>query len=80
MAGIYIFAAQRGGTAEWYAIYIGQCESFANRLPGHEKGTEAILHGASAIHVLAIPTQEARDSLELHLIQTYQPVLNKQHR
>ena len=75
VAGVYIFAAQRG--QNWRAVYIGQTDSFANRLPNHEQRSAAIRNAATHIHALAEPDLSRRQGIERHLIQTYQPILNR---
>ena len=77
LPGIYLFA---GHTGEWRAIYIGQCESFAKRLPGHEMMELAVVGGASEVHLLTVQSPTERNNLEAHLIRVHQPPLNDQHR
>ena len=79
IGGIYIFAAQNYDGA-WYPIYIGQTDSFRNRVPGHDRGDEAVLKGATAIHAHAVTDPRERADLERRLIEYYQPVLNLQYR
>jgi hypothetical protein len=76
--GIYIFV-KWGGTS-WVPLYIGQAESFKNRLcASHECWSKAVALGAT--HVLArhAPNAMARSSEEQRLIETYNPPLNVQH-
>ena len=75
VAGVYIFASSQ--YQQWRAVYIGQTDSFANRLPNHEQRSNAISYGATHIHVLAEPNLNLRETIERHLIHTYQPFLNQ---
>lgn len=79
VSGIYIFARQ-SSPGNWQALYIGQAQSFADRLPSHERWSEAARHGATHIHALIVPQQVNRDAIEQTLIRACQPVLNTQHR
>ena len=77
-ASLYIFA-QRGGLMRlWTALYVGQTESLAARLPTHERWLEATRLGATHIHVRVEPLAMLRAEMEQQLIQTYQPRLNVQ--
>ena len=78
--GVYIFAGQRWPGGHWYAIYVGQTDSFADRLPGHEREAEALLMGATAVHARGIQLQVERGTLERQLIEKYQPELNSLYR
>lgn len=76
--GLYIFSyATANG---WYALYVGQAESFSARLPNHERLAEAVRNGATHIHAMVVRQQTMRDQWEHMLIQTLQPPLNVQHR
>jgi excinuclease UvrABC nuclease subunit len=79
LPGIYIFA----GTNQQDRLipyYIGQCDSFLNRIPSHEQWDMAKAFGATHVHVMVVPLASNRDSIEQELIQKYQPVLNVQLR
>ena len=76
--GLYIFA--RPTTGGWNAVYIGQADSFADRIPTHERLQEAVQLGATQIHALVVHSKVERGRLERQLIQWLQPHLNKQHR
>ena len=62
----------------WTALYVGQTESLAARLPTHERWLEATRLGATHIHVRVEPLAMLRAAMEQQLIQTYQPRLNVQ--
>ena len=73
--GVYIFAKfNLSGT--WNALYIGETESFAERLPNHEKWDRAERMGATHIHLRVYYTEAMRKSVEKELINYYRPPLN----
>jgi len=77
VAGIYIFAGVTPQN-QWKAYYIGQADSFQNRIPSHEQWASARSLGATHVHALVVPLVANRDKLEASLIQAYQPPLNTQ--
>jgi excinuclease UvrABC nuclease subunit len=79
VGGIYIFAGLNQQN-QWVALYIGQTDSFRNRIPSHEQLSPAGQLGASHIHALVVPQQSQRDAIESLLIQNHQPRLNVQLR
>ena len=82
-SGLYIFAGSltdETGIDRWKAFYVGQCQSFADRIPTHEKWLEALLLGATHVHALAMEQPEVRTVLERTLIEICQPPLNVQLR
>jgi predicted GIY-YIG superfamily endonuclease len=79
VAGIYIFAGANQQNA-WVPVYIGQCDSFQNRIPSHEKWDKAQSLGATHVHAMVVSKQADRDVIEKALIQAYQPPLNIQHK
>ena len=76
--GVYIFA--RRDPDGWRAIYIGETESFARRLPGHERSAEAELEGATHVHARVEREEQTRVARQNQLIAKYQPALNDQWR
>lgn len=78
-SGIYIFTGVNSSNF-WKALYIGQTDSFATRLPSHERWAEAVRLGATHIHAAVVPLAANRDRLEQALIAKYQPILNTHHR
>lgn len=78
--GVYIFATVE--REHWKALYIGECESFATRLPPqnhHEKWAAAQRLGATSIHVRVEREGIRRALVEQVLIQRFAPPLNVQH-
>jgi excinuclease UvrABC nuclease subunit len=79
VGGIYIFCGVNPQN-QWVALYIGQADSFRNRIPSHEQWNPAVRLGATHIHALVVPSQIQRDAIERLLIQNHQPRLNVQHK
>jgi len=77
VGGIYIFT-RLNAQGLWLPLYVGKTESFADRLPNHERWQEAMRRGATHIHAKAVRQAASRDQLERDLIQAYQPPLNDQ--
>ena len=78
VAGLYIFAYKTA--TGWKAVYVGQTDDFADRLPDHERINEAGRLGATHIHAKSVDSQAERNRLEVALIQNLQPPLNTQNR
>jgi len=78
LPGNYIFAKQVG--QDWRAIYIGQTESFRDRLPGHNELPCVSRNGATHIHVHVNRYKDARLSEERDLILEHKPACNQQHK
>lgn len=78
-AGIFIYARKRSG--EWQALYIGESASLSARLAFNEIAADALLSGATDIHVLRtdIDAKERRDLTD-RLILTNRPPLNEEER
>ncbi len=72
--GGHIFA---GLTAmqPWTAFYIGQAASLADRIPNHERWSEARRLGATRVHARVVRGEEVRGLLEQRLIGALQPPL-----
>lgn len=77
VAGIYIFAGVTRQN-QWVPLYIGQCDSYQNRIPSHEQWDKAQSLGATHVHALVVSKQADRDVIERALVQAYQPPLNAQ--
>jgi excinuclease UvrABC nuclease subunit len=77
VGGVYIFTG-RNQEGLWVALYIGQTDSFRNRIPQHEKWNPAAQRGASHVHALVVPQEATRLAIEEELIRTYRPPLNDQ--
>lgn len=79
VAGIYIFAG-KNQQGHWVALYIGQANSFAQRIPNHERWDEAARLGATHVHACGVKSATDRGIIEEQLIGMYQPRLNVHHR
>lgn len=79
VAGIYIFTGMNQNR-QWVPLYIGQCDSFQDRIPSHEQWKPAQTCGATHIHAMTVPRAADRDAIEAELIKMYQPRLNSQLR
>ena len=79
VGGVYIFAGITPQN-QWRAYYIGQAESFQERILDHERWAEAARLGATHVHARAVPQAATRASIEAELIQRFQPPLNSQLR
>ncbi len=77
VSGIYIFAGVNSQN-QWVPYYIGQADSFQDRIPSHEKWDKAQSLGATHVHAKVVSQQSQLDSLEQGLIQKFQPYLNTQ--
>jgi hypothetical protein len=75
--GIYIFAGHYTPDM-WVAQYVGQTDSFARRLPNHDRWAEAVRRGATHIHVMVLRSPRDRDRIEAEMIRHLQPSLNDQ--
>ena len=81
VGGVYIFAGPKripGPGDPWLPLYIGQTESFADRLPDHDMTSAAVEWGATHIHARIVSEERKRQLLEAILIKEYQPLLNVQ--
>lgn len=79
VAGNYAFAYKKQD-GNWHVLYFGQCDSFKNRLPAHERWDEAVRLGAT--HVLAHVNsggEAARLAEEKDLIASHSPTMNTHH-
>lgn len=77
--GIFIYARQRRG--EWQALYIGESGNLAARLSFNEIAADALLSGATDIHLLELSGDaKARRDLTERLIVTNRPPLNEEER
>ena len=76
--GIYIFTAVSNG--KWCPVYIGQTDSFATRLPNHDRWDHAQRSGATHVHAMVVNIAADRDAIEQGLIRVFQPPLNNHHR
>ena len=74
--GLYIFAKRT--ILGWKALYVGQAESLADRLPNHERWLEAVRLGATHIHARREHRAMTRSLIERSLIQELRPQMNVQ--
>lgn len=74
--GIYIITKITGDHV-WNPIYIGETDSFWNRIPVHEKWPDFERHGVTHIHTRSEPNKAKRKRIEYELILKYQPPVNK---
>ncbi len=78
--GVYIFAGTSTDGRWWQAKYVGQTVSFKTRLGSenikHERWPEARRLGATHIHARVVHDDIGRRSLEVMLIETYNPPMN----
>ena len=79
IGGVYIFAALEESSRKWVPHYIGETESFAERIPRHEKWPKANELRVSHVHVLELRNQAERERIEKELRQTYTPRLNEEY-
>ena len=81
VSGIYVFC-KRGGLSPWLPLYIGQTQSFRDRvdtrLNEHDGYKRAIAEGASHIAVMLAGNETQRLQIESDLIQKNNPTCNRQ--
>jgi hypothetical protein len=75
VAGNYIFAKQLP-SGLWEALYIGQTDSFANRLPNHEALPCVRRNGGTHVHAHTNTNKEARLAEEKDLLDNHNPPCN----
>ena len=83
VGGVYIFSkieTSLGGKEliQHVHLYIGKTHSFKERLPGHEKWSDAINLGMNMILLLPKKDKDCRKKIESNLIKKYKPILNEQ--
>lgn len=79
VAGIYVFAG-RNVEGKWFPTYIGQTNSFKDRILSHERWEEAKRSGATHVHARVVLQQVDRDKIEKEMIETWKPKLNTHHK
>ena len=79
VGGNYIFAYQLS-TGNWRAVYVGQTNSFKNRIPNHPEWPCAARNGATHVLAHVNGTERARLVEEADLIAALQPPCNQQGR
>ena len=73
-AGLFIFA--RPTSRGWQATYIGETQSFRDRIPDHERKICALRHGATHVHVRASDAEAERQAEEVDLKLKHRPSCN----
>ena len=77
VGGVYIFS-KLNQQQHWVALYVGETDSFASRLPNHERWQEARQLGATHVHARTVDAAGTRAALQEQLIVACQPPLNVQ--
>ncbi len=72
--GLYLFGNIKNST--WGIFYVGQTNNFSNRIPNHDRWSEARRLGATHVLAVVLESQAKRDKYEKELIQELQPSLN----
>jgi hypothetical protein len=85
IGGIYMFCRFNkfrsfNGLYEFEPLYIGKSNNFKNRLSNHEKWDESTRLGAVKVLAFIESSESKRNQLEFHLIQHFDPPVNKQLR
>ena len=83
VGGVYIFSKidislGRKELIQHVHLYIGKTHSFKERLPEHEKLSDAIDRDMNMILLLPEKDKDCRKKIETDLIKKYKPILNKQ--
>ena len=76
VGGLYLFANLNN--SQWFIHYAGQTNNFKNRIPNHDRWSEAKKLGATHVLAVVLESQAKRDKYEQELIQELQPSLNTQ--
>lgn len=77
--GVYVFARFINDRGQWQALYVGKCDHFNSRIPGHERWQAAIRLGAESVLACPIAVAPDRDLVEGSMIHQFDPPLNRQH-
>jgi len=75
VAGNYIFARETS-PGKWAPIYIGETESFKDRLPYHEQLPCILRNGGTHVHAHTNQDQKARLAEESDLLANYSAPCN----
>jgi hypothetical protein len=78
VGGVYMFATL-SADGVWIVFYVGKAESFAARMPTHERWLEARTLGATHVLATVVALEATRVSLERRSIELLRPVMNVQH-
>ena len=77
--GVYIFTKRSettDGVLSYTPLYIGQTQSFSDRLPNHEKWACALRNGVDSICILRHADEQTRRNIETDLLRNGTPVCN----
>ena len=80
VGGVYIFAIFEESSWKWFPLYLGETESFAARIPVHEKLGQLRQLRMSHVHVLEVKDEAERKAIEKDLLQSYSTRLNREYR
>lgn len=72
--GVFLFAGHT--SSRWYAVYAGETSDLQSRTPGHETLPEALLLGATHVHLARVPDPNMRRSIAERLVFMYGPAMN----
>jgi hypothetical protein len=72
--GVFLFAGR--ANRRWQCVYVGETADLRSRVPGHEALPEALLLGATHVHVLKDGDPASRRATADRLIFMYGPMLN----
>ena len=79
VGGIYIFVFLQDSPLVWVPLYLGETESFADRIPTHEKLEQLRQLRVSHVHVLEVRNEAERKAIEKDLLQSYSTRLNQEY-
>ena len=80
VAGNYAFVKQLPN-GNFVPLYFGIADDLSNRIPNHERWSDAVRAGATHVMTHTTPSgASARESEEKDLIQRWNPPLNTHHR
>lgn len=72
--GVFLFAGHNN--RRWNAVYVGETTDIRSRAPGHESLPEALMLGATHVHLAIIEDPDVRQSIADRLVFMYGPALN----
>jgi excinuclease UvrABC nuclease subunit len=74
--GVYAYCQRNATSGAWEVLYVGQAESFRDRLPNHERERDARRRGATHVLASVVNERAKRSRLEADMIRELQPPLN----
>ena len=81
VGGVYIFTKEslnQHGEKKYHPLYIGQTNSFKDRLTNHEKWPCAVQNNVNCLCILAKENIFSRRAIELDLLSKYNTPCNKE--